>query len=241
MINEIAKLTGSLSESFKKRFYGSTFRCPVCHLELAHADVNDNGLVVCPLCGVVMDVERVMGHTVPVVNDVELYRPQPKLRIHPLATHLPIGLFPFAVVAVAVVFAASVANTLLSKLPEWIVALIDTMPMVADTALVLLVVSVAASTVTFASGYWDWKRRYRGRPYRIVSLKITFAIVFLALGAGAVALHASGFVFAAETGLIDLASMKNMVIAIAYVGMLAMNLIVLSTLGHVGGNLVFGK
>ena len=49
MIDEIVQLTGSLSTDFKKKFYGTTFRCPVCHLELAHADLDANGLVVCPL------------------------------------------------------------------------------------------------------------------------------------------------------------------------------------------------
>ncbi len=47
-------------------------------------DADGNRLMVCPLCGVVLDVEEVYGHVVPVVLEVELHRPQPKMRIHPL-------------------------------------------------------------------------------------------------------------------------------------------------------------
>ena len=80
MIGDIRKLTARIAERFKHRYYGRTFQCPVCHLELAIVDVNGNRLLVCPVCGVVLDVEEVYGHAVPVVLEVELYRPQPRMR-----------------------------------------------------------------------------------------------------------------------------------------------------------------
>ncbi len=46
MIADIRKLTQKIAERFKDRFYGRTFRCPVCHLELALVDVNGNRRLV---------------------------------------------------------------------------------------------------------------------------------------------------------------------------------------------------
>jgi len=241
MSGVLARLTGRTVRSFKRRFYGTTFRCPVCHLELAHADLDANGLVVCPVCGVVMDVEVVYGHTVPVVNDVELFRPQPRSRIHPMATHLPIGLFPFAVLGAGLLFAVSAVNLVGTRLPACWLQLVGKMPVVADLTLVLLTASVGLSTLTFASGYWDWRHRYRGRPYRVISLKILFSAVFLSLGAAASVLHGLGLVFAAGTGLVSFASPAQVVLAVVYLGLLTANMAVIATLGHVGGLLVHGK
>lgn len=241
MIDEILQLTGSLSADFKKKFYGTTFRCPVCHLELAHADLDANGLVVCPLCGVVMEVEEVYGHNVPVINDVELFRPQPKSRLHPLAAHLPIGLFPLAVAGAVLVLAISAIDLLWKDLPTGWLAVIQHMPLMADATLLLLVLSVVFSAPAFALGYRDWKRRYRGRPYRIIRLKIVFSALFLVLGTSAAALHGAGLVMRPGTGLFDLASPTHFVLGLVYLGLLAANLCVIATLGHVGGNLVYGK
>jgi len=57
MLGDLRKLTQKVAERFKRRFYGRTFFCPVCHLELAVVDAGDNRLMVCPVCGVVIDVE----------------------------------------------------------------------------------------------------------------------------------------------------------------------------------------
>jgi len=241
MIDEIRKLTGTVSAAFKKRCYGTTFRCPVCHLELAHADLDGNGLVVCPLCGVVMEVEQVYGHSVPVVNDVELFRPQPKTRLHPLAAHLPIGIFPIAVAGALLVFAISAIDLVRQELPACWLAVIERVPLIADATLLLLVLSVVFSVPAFVFGYRDWKRRYRGRSYRIIRLKIVFSSLFLALGAVAAALHGAGLAISAGTGMFDLASPSHLMSGLLYLGLLAANLFVIATLGHVGGNLVYGK
>lgn len=236
MAHGILGLVGSVSERFKRRFYGPTFRCPVCHLELAYADLDTNGLMVCPLCGVVLDVEAVYGHAVPVVLEVEVHRPQPKLRIHPLATHLPIGLFPFALLGAVLLIAASLVGPAAGGVGGWASAA----PTVAGAVLVLLTVSVGASLVTIASGLWDWFFRYRRRPYRQISVKIAGSIVFVTLGVVALALHLGGWVFT-SSGLVDPASPVHLVAAVVYLVLLVANMVVLATLGHIGGTLVFGR
>ncbi len=237
MLGDVRRLVAKIAEKFKRKFYGRTFRCPVCHLELAMVDADGNRLMVCPLCGVVLDVEEVYGHVVPVVLEVELYRPQPKMRIHPLATHAPIGLFPFAVLGAGALILASVLGPLVPGLGPWLA----NAPLVADVTLVLLALSVGLSVLTFASGLWDWRRRYRGRPYWQIRLKIVFSVLFLMLGGIAIALHASGFVFQASTGLVDVASPMALGLAAVELAALLLGMVVIATLGHVGGTLVFGR
>jgi len=237
MIGDVRKVTAKIAERFKHRYYGRTFRCPVCHLELALVDVNGNRLMVCPVCGVVLDVEEVYGHAVPVVLGVEVHRPQPKTRIHPLATHLPIGLYPFAVLGAGVLLIVSILGPIvpgLAPLLEWA-------PVLADATLVLLVLSVGFSVVTFFSGLRDWYRRYRRRPYAQIRLKIAFSVIFLVLGGLAIALHASGAAFSATTGLVDLGSPLALVLAVVELAVLGAGMVVIATLGHVGGTLVFGR
>lgn len=237
MVGDIRRVTAKITERFKRRFYGRTFRCPVCHLELALVDVNGNRLMVCPLCGVVLDVEEVYGHAVPVVLEVEAYRPQPKMRIHPLATHIPIGLYPFAVLGAVILLLFSVFGPILPGLAP----LLAGAPLLADATLVVLVLSVGFSIVTFASGLRDWYRRYRRRPYAQIRLKIAFSIVFLVLGGLAIVLHASGAAFSSATGLVDLGSPLAIVLAALEVTVLGAGMVVIATLGHVGGTLVFGR
>jgi hypothetical protein len=114
-------------------------------------------------------------------------------------------------------------------------------PVLADATLVLLVLSVGLSILTFVSGLWDWNRRYRRRSYRQIRLKIAFSILFLILGGLAITLHASGAVFSAGTGLVDLGSTISVALAAVELALLAAGMVVIATLGHVGGTLVFGK
>ena len=237
MLGDVRRLVAKIAQKFKRKFYGRTFRCPVCHVELAMVDADGNRLMVCPVCGVVLDVEEVYGHVVPVVLEVELHRPQPKMRIHPLMTHAPIGLFPFAVLGTGALILASVLGPRVPGLGSWLA----NAPMVADVTLVLLALSVGLSVFTFASGLWDWRRRYRGRPYRQITLKIVFSVLFLLLGGIAIALHASGFVFQASTGLVDVASPMALALAAVELAVLLLGMVVIATLGHIGGTLVFGR
>ena len=235
MAGDVRRLVRRIADRFKRAFYGPTFRCPVCHFVLAAVDADGNGLLVCPVCGAVLEIEEVYGHIVPVVLDMEIHRPQPKLRAHPMATHLPIGAFPVALLGAVALFLASLGARL-----GWPGARFAGASVVASAVLVLLVLSVAGSLLTFASGLWDWNFRYRRRPYRQIRLKIAFSIAFLALGAAAIALHASGAVFAAS-GLMRLDSATGVLGGAAYLFILAADMAVLATLGHVGGTLVFGE
>jgi len=237
MFADIRRMVAKIAGRFKSRFYGRTFRCPVCHLELAIVDADGNRLLVCPVCGVVIDIDEVYGHAVPVVLEVELNRPQPKMRIHPLATHIPIGLYPLAVLGTGLLILASILRPFVPGLGSWFAGA----PVVADATLVLLALSIGLSILTFASGLRDWSRRYRRRSYRQIRLKIVFSIVFLVLGALAIALHASGVVFSPSTGLVDLASPVALAMAALEITLLAAGFVVIATLGHVGGTLVFGK
>ena len=237
MVGDIRKLVAKIAAKFKRKYWGRTFHCPVCHLELAIVDANGNRLLVCPLCGVVLDVEEVYGHAVPVVLEVELYRPQPKLRIHPLATHVPVGLYPFAVLGAGLL----VVTSLLKPLFPGLGPLIARAPIISEATLVLMVLSVGLSVVTFASGLWDWNRRYRRRPYRQIKLKIVFSLLFLLFGGVATVLHGSGVVFQASNGLVDLASPVALALAAAEIAALAAGMVVVATLGHIGGTLVFGR
>ena len=237
MSGDIRKITAYIAERFKRRFFGRTFNCPVCHFELAVVDAGTNRLLVCPVCGVVIDIEEVYGHAVPVVLEVELFRPQPKARIHPLATHVPIGLYPFAVLGAVLLVIGSLVRPFFPAIEP----VLARAPVIADATLVLLVLSVGLSVLTFASGLWDWNRRYRRRSYRQIRLKIAFSVLFLALGGLAIALHASGAVFSAVTGLVDLSSPVSVGLAMVELTLLAAGMVVIATLGHVGGTLVFGK
>ena len=239
MFDDLRRWVGRIADRFKRAYYGPTFRCPVCHLVLAAVDADGNGLLVCPVCGAVLEIEAVYGHIVPVVLDMELRRPQPKLRLHPLATHLPIGLFPFALLGAVVVLLASIAHVL--GVGGGLSAIAQGTRVLTDATLVLLVVSVAFSLATLASGLWDWNSRYRRRSYRQIRVKIVFAIVFVVLGALAIALHASGLVFSGGTGLMQLGSPVGVVAAATYLLALAANMIVVATLGHIGGTLVYGR
>lgn len=234
-------LVGRVTDRFKRRFWGRTFRCPVCHLELSLDDVDHHDLVVCPLCGVVIEIDTPYGHVVPVVLDVELHRPQPKLRIHPMATHVPIGLYPLAVAGAVLLLAASITALPALGLDRLAASVIGPARLLEQATFILLALSVGLSTVTFGSGLWDWTARYRRRPYRQIQLKIAFSLVFLAVGSLAIWLHASGRVFSPATGLMDLGSPLGVAAGLAYLLALAVGMAVLATLGHVGGNLVFGR
>jgi len=238
MLADTRRLVGKAAERFKRRFWGPRFRCPVCHLELAFVDADGRGLLVCPVCGVVIEIDAPYGHPVPVVHDVEVNRPQPTARIHPTATHLPIGLFPLAAAGALLLFLGSVAAALRGG--DW-PGLAPGARLFADAVLVLLIVSVGASLLTAASGLWDWAVRYRRRPYRQIQLKIVCSAVFVVVGAAAVALHASGAVYSGASGLMRLGSLAGAAAALAYLTALGIGTVALATLGHVGGNLVFGR
>jgi hypothetical protein len=134
-----------------------------------------------------------------------------------------------------------VVTSLLRPLFPGLGPLIARAPIISEATLVLMVLSVGLSVVTFASGLWDWNRRYRRRPYRQIKLKIVFSLLFLLFGGVATVLHGSGVVFQASNGLVDLASPVALALAAAEIAALAAGMVVVATLGHIGGTLVFGR
>ncbi len=239
MIDGLEKSIDRLIEGVKTKIYGNTFRCPVCHLELSMHDVNGKGLVVCPLCGIVIEVTTVFGHILAVVHDVEIKRHQPKMRLHPLSTHIPLGLFPF-----------SFLLSLLLLLASFIFPFIDNqcflgsfyhyLSALANISQFMLITSVVFLLPAFFTGLYDWYFRYEKRRYRTIDIKIVCSLIFLVLALIAFFLQNAGLVFSAETGLIA-TTFENIVVAAIYFLLMFVSLIILATIGHLGGLLVFGK
>ena len=244
-MSEISRLADKITTALKKRVYGKTFYCPVCHLELAYADADADGLVVCPLCGVVIELADVWGHPLPVVHDVEINRVQPKARMHPVLTPAPVGLLPFALLGALFLAVVSLLAHLLPSGENALLhsnefqALLQAMPAISQITLLLLGLSVGFSLFTGISGYVDWLRRYGGRPYKVIQLKIYLTIAFFVVGLAALLLHATGMVFGAD-GLVA-ASLNGTLMTLVYLGLLSVQMGVIAVLGHVGGYLVFGR
>jgi uncharacterized membrane protein len=236
----IFKPTNKLIEKVKRKVYGKTFYCPVCHLELSYHDVDKDGLLVCPLCGIVIELVDVFGHALPVVHDVEIKRYQPKMRIHPLSTHIPIGLFPFAlIIGLFILFVTLFQNFFGSYgfyIDESILQYLSSLKKMSDF---FMLGSLVFSLLAFASGYYDWYYRYEKRKYRAITLKIYFSWAFILFGIVAFLLQRSGLVFDSQ-GFIVLNSM-GIFLSILYYALMIISMILLVVLGHVGGLFVFGK
>lgn len=237
MLTDIMKLVDRFVGIFKNRLYGRTFYCPVCHLELSEHDVDENGTLVCPLCSVVIELYETYGHFVPVVNDVEINRYQPKARLHPMATHLPIGLFPLAFLGAGILLLLSLISWFGGLTNGGNASFAGISRVIDNATLIFLVIAVAASLLTFLSGFIDWRKRYGGRPYRVVTLKITLSAIFLVVGLLSVLLHPAVF----TAGLISIGGVVELVAVVLYFIFMSAGMFILATLGHVGGYLVFGK
>jgi hypothetical protein len=185
----------------------------------------------------VIELHQTYGHPVPIVNDVEIHRVQPKMRMHPLATHLPIGLFPFALLGSILLLFISVyckaRGFTISDYEFW-----STASLVIDNVITLfLLIAVFSSALTFLTGIMDWKRRYGGRPYRIITLKIILSGLFLGIGILTIPLHMMLF----SAGVTTFSSALSIIGAIVYFALMGAAMFMLATLGHVGGYLVYGK
>lgn len=245
MLDDISRIIRKAAGVAKAKVYGRTFACPVCHLELSFHDLDDDGLVVCPVCGAVLEVTDVGGHPLPIVITMEVVRHQPNLRLHPLATHLPIALMPLALLgALALVllslFMAPAGDAFASMETAGAGLLAEILPVVGKTVLLFLYISVLFSLLTMTAGFWDWRTRFRGRSYRIIHLKLGMAAVFFLTGAAAALLHQAGLVFSFSNGLVQW-SMIGTVSVVAYMTLLVLQFIAMATLGHLGGYLVHGK
>lgn len=240
MLDVIWKPINFLIDNLKRKFYGKTFYCPVCHLELSFHDADRDGLLVCPLCGIVIEISDVFGHPLAVVHDVEIKRHQPKMRVHPLSTHIPIGLFPFALLGTLFLFIVSIIQFYYLRDGYTLdVNFLRYIPSIKKMSDVFLFISLVFSTVTILSGYYDWYRRYERRKYRMITVKIYFSFIFLILGVIAFFLQTSGFIFNMNGFLIIKAT--SIIMAGLYFTIMLINFCVIATLGHIGGLLVFGK
>jgi hypothetical protein len=237
MLSDMMKLVDRFVGIFKKKLYGKTFYCPVCHLELSEHDTDENGCLVCPLCSVVIELYETYGHFVPIVNDVEINRKQPKARMHPMATHLPIGLFPFAMLGAGFLLLMSIYSWLAGVTAENSPFMADISPIIDNVTLILLTIAVVSSALTFLSGFLDWRKRYAGRSYRVITLKIILSTIFLIVGLATVLLHPVVF----NAGMVGCGSLMGILAAVLYFILMGAGMFMLATLGHVGGYLVFGK
>ncbi len=197
-----------LKGKFRKR--KNLVICPICHLELSVNDVNINGLVVCPVCGAVIEIVESEGQKIPVVHNVETKRPQPLFRLHTIATHFSIGLLPVA---------------MLAQIWLWIVRLngiFGNSDLLFSMNFILLSIVFVGVILTFVTGFVDWKRKYRGRNYEIITKKIRWSVVlFLLLGVAMVLFYSHFFCWAFLVQFFALG--------------------VIAKIGHYGGFLVFGK
>jgi len=237
MLSDIMKLVDKFVDIFKKRLYGRTFRCPVCHLELSYHDTDENDCLVCPVCSVVIELYETYGHSIPVVNDVELNRIQPKSRLHPVATHLPIGLFPFALLGAGFLLIVSLVFKITGTAVSNSAFFTTYSPIIENVTFLMLLIAVVSSALTFLTGFIDWRGRYGARTYRVITLKIILSALFLGIGLCIVLLHFLVF----TGGIIAFDSAVNVLSTVIYFILMAAAMFMLATLGHVGGYLVFGK
>jgi uncharacterized membrane protein len=205
-----------LGREMKKR--SRTFYCPVCHLPLSLDDLDADGYTVCPVCSVVLEVVMSGGFPLPVVHDLEIKRAQPRLRTHGLSTHITIGLLPlalfFGALALVMEFFAFNYAGYLERL-----------------GFILFSISLAGSFLTFSTGFLNWWTRYRHRHYRQIYDKIKLSILLWVIGIAAMVIHLK---------FVDVGN----VLAPAFILFLALQcamLLVIGIIGHIGGNLVFGK
>lgn len=130
---------------------------------------------------------------------------------HPIPVHFPLALFPAAF--------ASLLLYIFFGLPE-----------LEHAAYVMLLFGLLATPVAIATGFADWKIRYRGQMTRVFRIKIIGAACLAALSLPAVLIrlqHPEVTVLPfAETGWI-------------YLGLLAACQVACMVIGHYGGKLVF--
>ncbi|MBI3990636.1 MAG: hypothetical protein HY350_00655 [Candidatus Omnitrophica bacterium] len=195
---------------FKKR--SRYFICPVCHFQMSWNDRDINNMVVCPVCGAVLQLAESSGAILAVVSDMEIERYQPRFRIHPISVTLPLAFFSTAL--------------LLS-----IISLIFNNPEMDRSGIILLAIGTFTAPIAFASGLFDWLKKYKGRPYFITRQKIGISIALLALSIICLIWRA----FTPQLLTVE-SPLKWL-----YLLLLAILFALGVSLGHLGGRLVYGK
>lgn len=133
------------------------------------------------------------------------------LYFHPIFVHFPQAMFPVA-------FAAFLVHAATGR-GDFGVA-----------AYIVAAFAVLLTPVTIATGFLDWKFRYRAYLTSVFKIKIVGSFLLLALGAAAVAVRT----FLPGAGAVPLAGFGWF-----YAGLLAACVVDCVILGHYGGKLVF--
>ena len=131
--------------------------------------------------------------------------------LHPIPVHFPLALFPAAF--------ASLLFYLLTGMTEF-----------ESGAYIMIIFGLLITPVTIASGFADWKIRYRGQMTRVFKIKIIGALVLLALALPAVLIRQHH----PEINLLPLDWTGWL-----YLGLLAACQADCMIIGHYGGKLVF--
>jgi len=194
------------------------FYCPVCHLPLSLDDLDSHGYTVCPVCSVVLEVVMSCGFPLPVVHDLEIKRAQPRLRTHSMSTHVSIGLLPIALFFGALAFIMNLFA-------------FDSSAYMDRLGVMLLIGSLVGSLFTFGTGFLDWWTRYRHRPYCQITDKIKLSILLFGTGIVAVLVR---LILVHGSGILSPAYLL-------FLGLEVVMLLIIGIIGHIGGNLVFGK
>lgn len=212
------RLLRVIGRDLKKK--SKVFYCPVCHLPLSLDDLDSHGYTVCPVCSIVIEVVMSGGFPLPVVHDLEIKRAQPKLRTHSMSTHVSIGLLPVGLLFGVLSFVMCLFPSLTGYAAH-----------LEKLGCYLFGISLIGSIFTFGTGFLDWWTRYRHRPYKQIAEKIKLSILLWIMGGLAIAVH---FLLVAPQGILSPAF-------ILFLAIQGAMLAVIGIIGHVGGNLVFGK
>jgi uncharacterized membrane protein len=142
----------------------------------------------------------------------EIVKQKPKWPyLHPIPVHFPLALFPAAF--------ASLLFYLLTGMPEF-----------ETGAHVMSIIGLLATPVTIATGFADWKIRYRRQMTKVFKIKIIGALMLLVLALPAVMMRLQH----PEMNLLPLDWTGWL-----YLGFLGACLVDSMIIGHYGGKLVF--
>jgi uncharacterized membrane protein len=131
--------------------------------------------------------------------------------LHPIPVHFPLALFPSAFVALLFY--------LMTGKSEF-----------ETGAHVMCIIGLLVTPVTIATGFADWKIRYRGQMTRVFRIKIIGAITLLVLAIPAVLMRLQH----PEMNLLPL-DLSGWI----YFGLLTSSFIDCLIVGHYGGRLIF--
>jgi uncharacterized membrane protein len=160
----------------------------------------------CPVCGARSDqFVRAEEEKVRLLRDV-----YDSIRVHPIAVHTPAGALPAAILLLVAGLAAGSES-------------------VTRCAYLLLGLVVLALPISFASGVYEWRRRFGGRKVAVFYWKMALSALTLALGIASLVIHFW------TRGLEAGTSLAMWIAAISFAAMLPCVVL----LGHFGGKLVF--